>query len=549
MTAVTPTTAVISIRMTATIRNRTSPVAPPALALLALAIAALLTAALALAAPATADAARARKRVPTPRLVFIRCSSVPFPCNNGHSTVTRTGQMLVGAGRMTKGAKVIFRVRYPRGRVKTRAVGGRFRTRTRLVVRVPRDAISGLIRVVNPGGKPSNAKRIVVKRAPKRPRAGAGPNAPQGPTAFDGNGMWIWYLSRSHGGDPDRIAAKAKQHGVDTIFVKSADAGRVWSQFTAETVAALKATGLRVCGWQFVYGSEPIAEARAGAWAKEAGADCFVIDAEGHYEGRYAQAQRYVRKLRELVGPDYPVGLTSFPYVDYHPSLPYSVFLGPGAATFNLPQVYWKTIGDPVDRSLAHTYQWNIPYKTPIYPLGQAYDGPRAADIRRFRQLSAAYGARGVSWWVWQFASNSDWNAIGAPIDEIPAPPTLWPTLRAGANGRVGSRGDLVVWAQQHLVGAGASIKVDGQYGPGTANAVRAFQRDNGLPETGVIDADTWPELLKVEPVTVDWVARAKAAKAATARAASAGKLPAVNGPASASLRAKRYEIPPGPER
>src|SRR5690606_37309064 len=97
------------------------------------------------------------------------------------------------------GAKVIFRVRYPRGRVKTRAVGGRFRTRTRLVVRVPRDAISGLIRVVNPGGKPSNAKRIVVKRAPKRPRAGAGPNAPQGPTAFDGNGMWIWYLSRSHG--------------------------------------------------------------------------------------------------------------------------------------------------------------------------------------------------------------------------------------------------------------------------------------------------------------------------------------------------------------
>ena len=80
------------------------------------------------------------------------------------------------------------------------------------------------------------------------------------------------------------------------------------------------------------------------------GADCVVIDAESELKGRYAQAQAYMRRLRARVGPDYPLGLTSFPYVHYHPTFPYSVFLGPGGAQFNVPQMYWKTIGVSVDR-------------------------------------------------------------------------------------------------------------------------------------------------------------------------------------------------------
>jgi hypothetical protein len=500
----------------------------------------------ALAATGAASAPRAGH----PRIVFIRCSSVPYPCAS-HSVMTRTGKMLVGAGGMSRHAKVLFPVRSRAGgRAGTRAVGGRFRTRTRILVRVPGDAISGPIRVVNPGRKYSNAVRIHVHNPPPRKPTGGAPWT--GPTAFDGNGMWIWYLSRSEGGDPTAIATQAAAHGVSTVFVKSADGTGVWSQFSATAVAALKATGLRVCGWQFVYGRDPIGEARAAAAAKDAGADCFVIDAEGAYEGKYAQAQRYMTKLRALVGDDYPIGLTSFPYVDYHPGLPYSVFMAPdGGARFNLPQVYWKTIGDTVDASLAHTYEWNLPYETALYPLGQTYDGPKAADVRRFRQLSGAYGARGVSWWVWQYASGSDWDAVGALIDPLERPETSWPTLHAGSGRRVGSRGDLVVWAQQHLAGAGETVSIDGAYGPGTASAVSDFQAANGLPVTGAIDAATWPVLLRVAPTPVDWVARASAsASGARASAARAGALPpGANGPASASLPAKRYEIPPGPRR
>lgn len=530
----------------------------PALAALLALVGALSALAVALLAAPVAHAATAggARVTPVPRIVFVRCSSVPFPCE-ARTIVTRTGRLLVGAGGMSGRSKILFPVRYPSGREGTRAVGGRFRTATRIVVRVPRDAISGRIRVVNPGGRSSNAVRLTVKRAPQKAPTPRGIRPVTGPSAFDGDGMWIWYLSKSHGGSPARIAAQAKEHGVSTIYVKSADATSVWSQFTTDAIAALKATGLRVCGWQFVYGNDPIGEAIAAAAAKDAGADCFVIDAEGSYEGKYAQAQRYIAKLRELVGLDYPVGLTSFPYVDYHPGLPYSVFMGPGGATFNLPQVYWKTIGDTVDESLAHTYMWNIPYETPIFPLGQTYDGPRATDVRRFRQLSDAYGARGVSWWVWQFASASDWDAVGAPIDAVSTPERLWPTLTVGAGGKVGSRGDLVVWAQQHLAGAGQPVGVDGAFGPGTASAVRAFQTDAGLPVTGAVDAETWPVLLRTTPLEVDWVARAKAKAAGARRAWSAraagpagASLPAgPNGPSSAGLPAKRYEIPPGPRR
>jgi hypothetical protein len=42
------------------------------------------------------------------------------------------------------------------------------------------------------------------------------------------------------------------------------------------------------------------------------GVDCFVIDAEAEYEGRYAAAQRYITALRAAVGKDFPIALSSF---------------------------------------------------------------------------------------------------------------------------------------------------------------------------------------------------------------------------------------------
>ena len=43
-----------------------------------------------------------------------------------------------------------------------------------------------------------------------------------------------------------------------------------------------------------------------------------------------------------------------------------------------------------------------------------------------------------------------------------------------------GSRGDLVVWAQEHLKGAGQPVPVTGYFGDLTRRAVKRFQRSKG---------------------------------------------------------------------
>lgn len=360
-------------------------------------------------------------------------------------------------------------------------------------------------------------------------------------SAFDRQGMWVWYISRSEGGSIRGIIARAKRNDVGTVYVKSGDGTNYWSQFNEALVGALHRAGLSVCAWHFVYGDSPVAEARVSAAAVERGADCFAIDAEADYEGKYAAADRYVRALRARIGDSYPLSLAAFPYVDYHPSFPYSVFLGPGGATYNQPQMYWKTIGTSVRAVFEHTYLYNRIYGHPIYPLGQTYEAPGTAAIKRFRRFAASHGGLAPSWWSWQETNGQEWGALGAdsalrPVIGYEQDPTH-PLLKRK------SKGDMVVWAQQHLVGAGADLPISGFFGPRTAQAVRLFKEAHGLPANGVIDTDTWNALLTYTPYRARWAARRARPGASASRALPATK------PLSANLPALAYEIPPGPDR
>jgi Putative peptidoglycan binding domain len=321
--------------------------------------------------------------------------------------------------------------------------------------------------------------------------------------------------------------------------VKAGDSSSGWSQFSRSLVSALHSGGLKVCAWQFVYGDAPYKEANVGAAAVEKGADCLIIDAESHYEGEYASADRYIRKLRAQIGPDFPLALAGYPYVDYHPGFPYSVFLGPEGAQYNQPQMYWKTIGTSVANVYAHTYFYNRVFQRPIYPIGQTYLAPGLKMIKRFRRLAINYGASGVSWWSWQETTGREWGALGRRVNRIGGfqPSLELPLLKRG------SRGDLVVWAQQHLIAAGQSqLPATGIYGSMTYNAVLAFQRQEGLLADGRIGTNTWHELLEHEPTRIAWGARATArGRAVTARPGGA------SAPLSASLPARRDELDPGP--
>src|SRR5256714_5046707 len=414
-------------------------------------------------------------------------------------------------------------VQFATGPRRTRWVRARRRSVGRLLVQVPGNAVSGRLRLWVKRRPVSRASRRVTIVRVRRPA----PRPPSsGPGVFAGQGMWIWQLSRSEGGSVPAIIARARSYNVQTVFVKAAAGSSLWEQFSPTLVASLKAAGLRVCAWQYTYGSNPAGEAATAAQAIARGADCFVIDAESEYERQYAHAQQYVRALRARVGGSYPLALSSFPYVDYHPNFPYSVFLGPGAAQANLPQIYWKAIGTSVDQSFAHTWPLNRPYGAPIYPLGQTYQNPSASDLIRFRGLTGAYGAGGLSWWDWQETDAPGWNALAAPLPPASRPAAVdsWPTLAPGASG------DLVVWAQEHLNGAGDRGTVDGGFGPATQDALKRFQTASGLSPSGRLDAASWPALLRTPVEQATW------ASGSTAGAQRAG-------PASAARRSGRAEI------
>jgi hypothetical protein len=445
-------------------------------------------------------ASAADARTPAPRLTGLRCVPANTAACRTAIRVSVGKQIQLRGRNLTSGMRVTFR--WPKGALATKLR----RSRAGWTASVPAGTAAGKVGVTvrDRAGRRSNRRSIIVTAPPLRPLATTLPG--ELPAAMRGDGMWIWQLPKTDGGNLDVIAARAAAAGMQTVYVKSSDAANVWDQFTPQLVQELHARGLRVCAWQFVYGANPVGEAAAGVAAVRAGADCLVIDAETAYEGRYASAQRYIGALRLAIGPGYPVGLTSFPYVDYHPRFPYSVFLGPGAAQANLPQVYWKDIGGSVDAVSARTVAHNRIYQAPLAPLGQAYSAPNLADVERFRAIWAGYGVAGLSWWSWQSASAATFAKLTEPR---PAPIVLpdpgWPDLRKGKSG------DQVIWLQQHLVSADPAVVVDGRFTAATAASLSAFQVARGLPATGATDAATWQALLALPMAAKDWTAAAGA--------------------------------------
>jgi Putative peptidoglycan binding domain len=359
---------------------------------------------------------------------------------------------------------------------------------------------------------------------------------------FVRQGMWIWYVDQSQGGSVPAIIATAHRHHIGTVYVKSGDGTTYWEQFGPTLVRELHRGGLKVCAWQFVYGDAPVAEARIGAEAVAAGADCLVIDAEAEYEGKYASADLYISRLRAAIGANFPLSLAGFPYVDYHPAFPYSVFLGPGGATVNQPQMYWKAIGTSVGGVFEHTYLYNRLWGRPIFPIGQTYEDPGRIALRLFLRFSASYGTA-PSWWDWQETTTPEWGALGSAAGARPIPGFVpeveYPLLKIKA------KGDLVVWAQEHLAGAGDEVEVNGIFEGATRRAVRAFQEAHALPVDGQLGPETWAKLLDYTPVKVEWGASNQIAASLRGGAvgASGARFAAPSRPRSASLPPLRDEL------
>ncbi len=107
--------------------------------------------------------------------------------------------------------------------------------------------------------------------------------------------------------------------------------------------------------------------------------------------------------------------------------------------------------------------------------------GPGTANAVKSFQRARGLGADGV-------VGPKTWAKLNASPPAAP-PPAASPTLKQGASGAA------VRDLQTRLRAHGLNVSVDGQFGPGTANAVRTFQSWKGLGVDGVVGPRTWAAL------------------------------------------------------
>ena len=317
---------------------------------------------------------------------------------------------------------------------------------------------------------------------------------------FTGTALWVGRVPAS--GAPELIGRSASA-GVRTLFVKAADGSSAEPQFTSTLVHELRAAGLSVCAWTFAYGVNPLGEATAALAAVHDGAQCLIVDAEGQYDGRYGQAQLFVKALRAGLGKRFPIALAGQAEVAQHPTFPYSVFLGPGAFNFDLPQMYWLDLGTSVDAAYAATIPPNSIYGRPILPVGQIFGPPSIAELTRFRSLAGAYGAPGESFFDIDIAEAPLLASLATPAPRLSRKTVTPPTIHAGADG------DEVLWAQELLNAAGARLPVGGFLGAQTSRAIAHFQARHRIASDGTLGPATWRALMRFHAREPSWAKRA----------------------------------------
>ena len=310
-----------------------------------------------------------------------------------------------------------------------------------------------------------------------------------------GKGFFTWKLTQAEKGNPAQIAATAKSAGLSHVMIKIANGKYPYNgdfgdpqDYVTPTVEALRAEGIQVWGWHYVYGDDPYGEADiAIRRAQQYNLDLYAIDAESEYKapGKSAAAYRFMSRLRSGL-PDLPVALCSYRFPSLHPELPWNEFLD--KCTYSMPQVYWKAKHDPASQ-LEHCYQ---EYQTrvlprPMIPVGAAFieSGwqPTVDDVKAFMQKAQELNLSVVSFWEWADARSGSMPGIWEAIRDAhwpgdPVPPNMGELLIEALNEHdVAKVSDLYVPNAVHIT---AGTTVHG--GSGIQDWYTDFL-DNILPE------------------------------------------------------------------
>jgi hypothetical protein len=245
---------------------------------------------------------------------------------------------------------------------------------------------------------------------------------------LEGKGFFTWKIPNCEHGDANQIAARAQEAGLTHLVVKIADGPMVYNgnwgdpkDYTSPVVTALRSRGIKVWGWHYIYGDNPISEANVAiARIRQYNLDGYVIDAEKEFEnaGKKTAAKQFMTQLRSAC-PNLPVGLSSFRYPSLHPQVPWTEFLE--KCDLAMPQVYWMKAHNPADQLSQSVAEFHakIPSR-PVVPTGAAFReygwSPTDTEVLEFFKKAKELNLIAVNFWEWSDARSGTmpgvWDTI-----------------------------------------------------------------------------------------------------------------------------------------
>ena len=247
--------------------------------------------------------------------------------------------------------------------------------------------------------------------------------------ALQGKGWFIWQVARCEGGAPEAIAQQAVSAGLTHVLIKIAERtydfgfDKQGRDLVPPIAEALRARGVQVWGWHYIYGDKPAEEARlAVKRCAELRVDGYVIDAEAEFKqpGK-AAARLFMQTLRAEL-PQLPVALSSYRYPSLHPQLPWAEFLE--KCDLVMPQVYWEQAHNPEQQLARSAKEFANPdlvtWIRPFVPTGSAYGvGTWKAspeELKRFLAQALSLNLPAVNFYSWDFArapgQTALWEAV-----------------------------------------------------------------------------------------------------------------------------------------
>jgi len=276
-----------------------------------------------------------------------------------------------------------------------------------------------------------------------------------------GKDIFLWNTPLVKSGDPAQIGALLKSGGFESVILKVADGpfkhfvkvnGKWVESVTPETVAGLKAQGLKVFGYGFCYGVNIRGEASiAVAQCRSLKLDGYVFDVEGRFEKQkdcVVRAKDLGERFRAELPDVFAVFCGFAMFKSWKGGTWHNVELHKSMLSWcdaGVPMCYWA--GDKGTAAVAlldeTLRQWRTITAKPIYPAGRAYNGDAGLasvdGILAFGNHLRDLGIPGESWWVLDQVVNrlppSIWSALaslsGFLGPAVPPAPTIEERLSA----------------------------------------------------------------------------------------------------------------------